>query len=448
MDNRLFGTDGIRGLVNRYPMTPDLILKIGQAAGAHFLRGNHRHQVIIGKDTRLSGYMLEAALEAGFTSVGMDVILVGPLPSPAISSLTQTMRADLGVMISASHNDFHDNGIKIFGPDGYKLTDADEIAIEERIHNDMGSLLAAPDQIGRARRIEDARGRYIAHAKQSFPSYLRLDGLKIVIDCANGAGYTVAPAALWELGAEVITMGVEPNGININDDVGSTKPQALQQRVLKEQAHLGIALDGDADRLILVDEKGTIVDGDQIMALIALSWKQHNRLSKNTLVSTIMSNMGLELFLKDHEIALKRTKVGDRYVLEEMRTGGYGLGGEQSGHLIFADYSKTGDGLIAALQTLAVIVERGRPASELLSLFKSMPQILRNVRDIDKKCLSDETVSGQIRVISDQLGKYGRVIIRPSGTEPVIRIMVESEDMDQAVTIVDQLHEVIKEASD
>ncbi|MBA4042162.1 MAG: phosphoglucosamine mutase, partial [Sphingobium sp.] len=372
MARKYFGTDGIRGLTNIAPMTAAMAMKVGMAAGAHFRRGDHRHRVVIGKDTRLSGYMLESAMVAGFTSVGMDVTLVGPMPTPAVAMLTHSMRADMGVMISASHNPFADNGIKLFGPDGYKLSDADEMAIEALIASEVPLALAA--QIGRARRVEDARGRYINSAKATFPSELTLDGLRIVVDCANGAAYNVAPSALWELGADVVAIGVEPNGRNINDGCGSTAPQLLRETVVASGAQIGIALDGDADRLIVVDEAGRVVDGDQLMATIAMGWARRGLLKNGNLVATVMSNLGLERYLTAHGLGLIRTKVGDRYVLEAMRARGCNVGGEQSGHIILSDYATTGDGLVAALQILAEIVRAGRPASEVLHRFDPLPQ--------------------------------------------------------------------------
>jgi phosphoglucosamine mutase len=377
MTRNFFGTDGIRGLTNSEPMTVQTALRVGQAVGTHFLRGEHRHRVVIGKDTRLSGYMMESALVAGFTSVGMDVVLLGPMPTPAVAMLTTSMRADLGVMISASHNPFADNGIKLFGPDGYKLSDADERAIERRL--DKPARLARPEMIGRARRIDDARGRYVHHAKSTFPERLRLDGLKVVLDCANGAGYQVAPDALWELGAEVVAIGVSPNGLNINDGCGSTHPEALVERVLAESADIGLALDGDADRLVVVDETGRLVDGDQMMALIALARQKRDEL-RGPVVATVMSNLGLERCLEGAGIAMVRTQVGDRYVLEAMRERGCNVGGEQSGHIILTDYSTTGDGLVAALQVLGALVDSGKTASEALREFEPIPQLLKNVR--------------------------------------------------------------------
>src|SRR5688500_11000013 len=378
MTRKFFGTDGIRGRTNKMPMTAEMALRIGQAAGAHFLRGEHRHRVVIGKDTRLSGYMMETALIAGFTSVGMDVVMVGPVPTPAVALLTHSMRADLGVMISASHNKFVDNGIKLFGPDGYKLSDEDEAAIEALI--DTGTRLVQAEEIGRARKIEDARGRYIHAAKATFPPQLTLAGLKVVIDCANGAAYQVAPSALWELGAEVEAIGVTPNGVNINEECGSTDTQLLRRRVVETKADIGLALDGDADRLIVVDEKGREVDGDQLMALIASAWHRRGTLKGGGIVSTVMSNLGLERFLEAQGLTMERTRVGDRYVLEAMRAGGFNVGGEQSGHIILTDYATTGDGLVAGLQVLACLVESNRPASQMLSQFEPLPQLLKNVR--------------------------------------------------------------------
>jgi phosphoglucosamine mutase len=429
-----FGTDGIRGRTNQPPMTAEVAMKVGQAAGAHFLRGDHKHRVVIGKDTRLSGYMMESALVAGFTSVGMDVIMVGPMPTPGIAMLTHSMRADLGVMISASHNPFYDNGIKLFGPDGYKLSDDDEAAIEALLQEPP--RLAVSENIGRARRVEDARGRYIHAAKMTFPSDLRLDGLKIVIDCANGAAYQVAPSVLWELGADVITVGVEPNGLNINDQCGSTYTDALCERVVAEGAHIGLALDGDADRLIVADEKGRVVDGDQLMALIGTEWQRRGKLKGGGIVATVMSNLGLEKFLESKGLALERSSVGDRNVLEKMRARDFNIGGEQSGHLILTDYATTGDGLIAGLQILAALVESERPASEVLHLFDPYPQLLQNVRFEGGDPLGQEAVKQAIADAEAKLGKAGRVLIRKSGTEPLIRVMAEGEDEGLVGTVV------------
>jgi len=441
-----FGTDGIRGRTNQWPMTAALAMKVGMAAGIHFMRGSHRHRVVIGKDTRLSGYMVENALVAGFTSVGMDVVQFGPIPTPAVAMLAHSMRADLGVMISASHNPFEDNGIKLFGPDGYKLSDEDELKIEALLDQDIP--LAAPGAIGRARRVEDARGRYIHAVKSSFPADLRLDGLRIVVDCANGAAYQVAPAALWELGAEVISIGVSPDGLNINDGCGSTAPMLLQETVVSAGADIGIALDGDADRLIIVDEKGDIVDGDQIMALIAAGWAREGRLKGGGLVATVMSNLGLERFVAGLGIELVRTKVGDRYVLEKMREGGYNVGGEQSGHMILSDYGTTGDGTVAALQVLSALVRSGKAASALLHQFDRVPQLLKNVRFSGGKPLEHQDVKRVIAQAEAELNGSGRLVIRPSGTEPVIRVMAEGDREDQVRDVVDRIcAEVAKAAA-
>ncbi|WP_353198767.1 phosphoglucosamine mutase [Sandarakinorhabdus sp.] len=434
---RYFGTDGIRGRTNTPPMTAAIAMKVGQAAGRHFLRGQHLHRVVIGKDTRLSGYMMESALTAGFTSVGMDVTLLGPMPTPAVAMLTRSMRADIGVMISASHNPYDDNGIKLFGPDGYKLSDEDEAAIEALLEEEIP--LAEPRAIGRARRIDDAQGRYIHFAKATFPERLRLDGLKIVIDCAHGAAYRVAPAALWELGAEVIAIGVAPDGFNVNADVGSTYPKALQMKVLETGAHIGIALDGDADRLIVVDEKGQIVDGDQLMALIASRAAAAGTLRGGALVATVMSNLGLERFLAGQGIGMLRAAVGDRHVLELMREHGCNLGGEQSGHIIMADHATTGDGLVAALQVLAALVATGRSASELLHLFDPLPQLLKNVRFKGGAPLETDTVKAAIAAGEARLAGSGRLLIRKSGTEPLIRVMAEGEDKALVTAVVDDI---------
>jgi phosphoglucosamine mutase len=434
---RYFGTDGIRGLTNSPPMTAAIALKLGQAAGRHFLRGSHTHRVVIGKDTRLSGYMMESALVAGFTSVGMDVTLLGPMPTPAVAMLTRSMRADIGVMISASHNPFHDNGIKLFGPDGYKLSDDDEMAIEALLEEEIP--LAEPRAIGRARRIDDAQGRYIHFAKATFPEHLRLDGLKIVIDCAHGAAYKVAPAALWELGAEVIAIGVAPDGFNVNDKVGSTHPKALQLKVLESGADIGIALDGDADRLIVVDERGQVVDGDQLMALIASRAAEAGTLKGGALVATVMSNLGLERFLESKGIALHRANVGDRHVLELMRDRGSNVGGEQSGHIILSDHATTGDGLVAALQVLAALVGSGKPASELLHLFDPLPQMLKNVRFKGGAPLEAQSVKDAIAAGEAKLAGQGRLLIRKSGTEPLIRVMAEGEDKALVGRVVDDI---------
>jgi phosphoglucosamine mutase len=444
MTRKFFGTDGIRGRTNQSPMTAEMAQRIGQAAGAHFVRGDHRHRVVVGKDTRLSGYMMESALISGFTSVGMDVVMVGPVPTPAVAMLARSMRADLGVMISASHNPYYDNGIKLFGPDGYKLSDGDESAIEALL--DEAPQLAPSADIGRARKIEDARGRYIHFAKSTFPEELRLDGLKVVVDCANGAAYEVAPSALWELGAEVVSIGVSPNGLNINDGFGSTAPQQLQQRVVAEGAQLGIALDGDADRLIVVDETGRLIDGDQLMALIAAFWARRGKLKGGGVVATVMSNLGLERYLDGLGLGLVRTKVGDRYVLEAMRAGGYNVGGEQSGHMILSDYSTTGDGLIAALQVLACLVETGRPASEVLHQFDPLPQLLKNVRFTGGQPLETGPVKAAIADGEARLLGTGRLVIRKSGTEPLIRVMAEGEDERMVAEVVESICDAVKAA--
>ncbi|KQM74068.1 MULTISPECIES: phosphoglucosamine mutase [unclassified Sphingomonas] len=445
MARKYFGTDGIRGATNLSPMTAEMAMKVGMAAGAYFLRGDHRHRVVIGKDTRLSGYMLESALVAGFTSVGMDVVMVGPMPTPAVAMLTQSMRADIGVMISASHNPYADNGIKLFGPDGYKLSDEAETAIEALIDGDVP--LVASSAIGRARRIDDAQGRYIHFAKSTFPENLRLDGMRIVLDCANGAAYKVAPSALWELGADVVAIGVTPNGININDGVGSTAPQALAETVVASGADIGIALDGDADRLIVVDETGTIVDGDQLMATIAASWARQGRLAGGGLVATVMSNLGLERHLAAQGLGLIRTKVGDRHVLEKMRSSGYNVGGEQSGHIILSDYATTGDGLVAALQILAEVKRSGAPAGEVLHRFEPLPQLLKNVRFGGGKPLDDESVKAVIAQAEDELVGKGRLVIRPSGTEPVIRVMAEGDDPGQVERVVDRICDAVRKVA-
>ncbi len=427
MARKYFGTDGVRGKANAV-ITPDLALRVGQEAGLVFRRGQHRNRVVIGKDTRLSGYMIETALVAGFTSVGMDVLLLGPMPTPAVAMLTRSMRAELGVMISASHNAYEDNGIKLFDPDGFKLSDETEREIEALIDGDILSKLAAPAALGRAKRIESVHARYIEFAKRTLPRALDLDGLRVVIDCANGAAYKVAPEALWELGAEVFPIGIEPDGFNINKDVGSTAPNAVINKVREMRADIGIALDGDADRVIIVDEKGQVVDGDQLMAVIAKSWRDDGRLSKPGVVATIMSNLGLERYLDSLGLSLQRTAVGDRYVLEHMREHGYNLGGEQSGHMILSDFSTTGDGLVAALQVLAMVKKLERPVSEVCHLFDPLPQILKNVRYKSGQPLKDKRVVEAIASTQATLGDRGRLVIRPSGTEPVIRVMAEGDD--------------------
>ena len=445
MARKYFGTDGIRGLTNSGAMTAAMAMKVGMAAGRHFLRGHHRHRVVIGKDTRLSGYMLESALQAGFTSVGMDVTLVGPMPTPAVAMLTKSMRADMGVMISASHNPFADNGIKLFGPDGFKLSDEDEMAIEAALDADVP--LAAPGEIGRAKRIDDARGRYIHFAKSTFPNDLRLDGMRVVVDCANGAAYQVAPEALWELGADVVQIGVNPNGLNINDQIGSTHPEALATKVVEVRADIGIALDGDADRLIVVDEKGRVIDGDQLMAAIAGGWARAGRLQGGGLVATVMSNLGLERHLATQGLELIRTKVGDRYVLEAMRRQGYNVGGEQSGHIFLSDYATTGDGLVAALQVLAEIRRSGEPASRVLHRFDPLPQLLKNVRFAGGKPLEADSVKTVIAAAEAELAGSGRLVIRPSGTEPVIRVMAEGDDPAVVEQVVDRICEAVRKAA-
>jgi phosphoglucosamine mutase len=444
MGRKYFGTDGIRGRTNVAPMTADVAMCVGQAAGTYFLRGDHRHRVVIGKDTRLSGYMMESAMVAGFTSVGMDVILLGPMPTPAVAMLTKELRADLGVMISASHNAFADNGIKLFGPDGYKLSDKAELAIEKLM--EKPAVLIDSPRIGRAKRIDDARGRYIHFAKSTFPDHLRLDGLKVVVDCANGAAYHVAPEALWELGAEVVALGTKPDGTNINEGCGSTSPETMRETVVASGADLGLALDGDADRLIVVDEKGEIVDGDQLMALIALSQHQHGMLRGGGIVATVMSNLGLERKLAEEGLVLHRTTVGDRYVLEAMREKGMNVGGEQSGHIILTDHATTGDGLVAGLQVLAALVERGRPASELLHVFEPVPQLLKNVRFNGGAPLESAGVQAAIAGAESELGGRGRLVIRKSGTEPLIRVMAEGDDPVMVERLVDRICEAVAAA--
>jgi phosphoglucosamine mutase len=446
MTRKFFGTDGIRGTTNAEPMTAQTALAVGMAAGAHFLRGDHRHRVVIGKDTRLSGYMMESAMVAGFTSVGMDVVLLGPMPTPAVAMLTHSMRADLGVMISASHNPFADNGIKLFGPDGYKLSDEDEQAIERRL--EKVPKLAKSELIGRARRIDDARGRYVQFAKDTFPEDLRLDGLRIVVDCANGAAYQVAPETLWELGAEVIPLGITPNGLNINENCGSTHPKLLQETVIANGADIGLALDGDADRLIVCDEKGQLVDGDQLMALIALGLHARGALKGGAVIATVMSNLGLERKLGEAGLRLVRTAVGDRYVLEEMRRSGCNVGGEQSGHIILADHATTGDGLVAGLQVLASLVEAKAPASALLRQFEPLPQLLKNVRfNGGSEPLEVDSVKKRIAAAEAELEGRGRLLIRKSGTEPLIRVMAEGEDRAVVERVVDDICEAVQSAS-
>jgi phosphoglucosamine mutase len=448
MARKYFGTDGVRGIANKSPMSPDMVMKIGLAAGSVYSKGNHRHRAVIGKDTRLSGYMIEQALTAGLLSAGVDVFLFGPLPTPAVAMLTRSLRADLGIMISASHNPYHDNGIKLFGPDGYKLSDEQELAIEKLIDMADGSSLAAPqDKLGRAKRIEDAQARYIESAKRTFPKALRLEGLRVVIDTANGGAYKVASAALWELGAEIIAIGNDPNGFNINEKCGSTAPEAMCAKVVETRADIGIALDGDADRVVIADEQGMLIDGDQLMALIATSWHRQGRLLGGGLVATIMSNLGLERHLADHQLTLARTKVGDRYVVEHMRKNGFNVGGEQSGHIVMSDFSTTGDGLIAALQVLAEVVRTGKPVSQVCHVFEPVPQVLKNVRYGDGKPLETTSVKQAIADATSKLGSSGRLVIRPSGTEPLIRVMAEGDDAGLVKTIVDEICTVIGKAA-
>lgn len=445
MGKQFFGTDGIRGRTNQGTMTAATAMRVGQAAGTHFLRGAHRHRVVIGKDTRLSGYMLENAMVAGFTSVGMDVVLLGPMPTPAVALLTRELRADVGVTISASHNPYEDNGIKLFGPDGFKLSDADELAIEAMLAQDLP--LAPSAEIGRARRVDDANGRYIHAVKAALPSSVRLDGLKIAVDCANGAAYQVAPAAFWELGAEIVSIGVSPNGRNINERCGSTHVDLLQETVVSCGADIGIALDGDADRLIVVDEKGRTVDGDQIMALTGSQLAARGELRGGGVVATVMSNLGLERFLNGQGLSLERTAVGDRHVLERMREGGFNVGGEQSGHMILLDHATTGDGTVAALQVLAALVQSGKRASELLHLFDPVPQLLRNVRFAGGRPLEEDSVRAAIADAQASLDGRGRLVIRPSGTEPVIRVMAEGDDAGEVEAAVASICHAVEKAA-
>jgi phosphoglucosamine mutase len=444
MARSLFGTDGVRGRANSAPMTAEIAMRIGMAAGTVFNRGDHRHRAVVGKDTRLSGYMIEQALTSGFLSVGMDVLLLGPLPTPAVGFLTRSMRADVGVMISASHNPFEDNGIKLFGPDGFKLSDAVEDQIEALVESPSSIPLAASKSIGRAKRLDDADGRYIEAVKASARRRLDLSGLKIVVDCANGAAYKVAPTVLWELGAEVISIGVTPDGFNINAGCGSTHPEALQEHVVMHGADLGIALDGDADRLAMVCEKGRVIDGDQLMAAIAERWRRDGRLTGGGVVATVMSNLGLERFIDGHGLKLVRTQVGDRYVLERMRSDGFNLGGEQSGHIIMTDHATTGDGLMAALQALSALIKSKKPASETFRCFEPVPQLLKNVRVRDAgAALEAKAVIAAIAAGEKKLGKGGRILVRKSGTEPLIRVMAEGDDSELVKSVVDQIIEAI-----
>jgi phosphoglucosamine mutase len=444
-DRKYFGTDGIRGRANAFPMTAEVAYRVGMAAGKKFMSADdRRHLVVIGKDTRLSGYMIEPALVAGFTSVGMDVRLFGPLPTPGVALMTRSMRADLGVMISASHNAFADNGIKLFGPDGYKLSDEVELDIEARMDGNILEGVADANKLGRVLRVDDAQARYIEIAKATFPRHLRLNGLRVVIDCANGAAYKVAPLALYELGAEVFSIGVSPDGININEKCGSTQPQAMVEKVKELRADIGIALDGDADRVVICDEHGQIVDGDQIMAIIAGNWASRGLLKGKGVVATVMSNLGLERFLNGKKLSLERTKVGDRYVMERMREGGFNLGGEQSGHVILLDHATTGDGLMAALQVLAVLVESGQPMSQLGKQFDTVPQVLKNVKYTGTSPLDSDQVKQAIREGEEMLKGSGRLLVRPSGTEPLIRVMAEGDDEKQVKAVVNQIAEAMK----
>ncbi len=446
MTKKIFGTDGIRSTVNKEPLTASTILKVAQATGLQFMRGDHRHLVVIAKDTRLSGYMVEPALTAGFTSVGMDVILVGPMPTPAVSMLIRSLRADLGVMISASHNPADDNGIKIFGPDGRKLPDSVEKEIENKILNLQESDLVSPANLGRARRLDDAPGRYIEHIKNTFPKGKTLQGLKIIIDCANGAAYKIAPTVLWELGADIISIGDDPDGHNINKNCGATATEALKRSVVDNKAHIGIALDGDADRIIVSDEKGNIIDGDQIIASLARYWQKENKLNKNTVVTTQMSNIGLEHYLTKKGIQMIRTQVGDRYVTTEMFKNGYNLGGEQSGHIILSDYGTTGDGLLAGLQILSLLVDSNKPASNILQKFSPVPQLLKNYKFKDIDLLDNKTVKECMEAAEKKLiDAKGRLLIRKSGTEPLVRVMAECEDSELLISIIDDIILCLKE---
>ncbi len=448
MKRSLFGTDGIRGCANSFPVTPEIAMKVGMAAGRIFTRGAHCHRVVIGKDTRLSGYMIESALVSGFTSVGMDVFQFGPLPTPAVSMLTRSLRADLGVMISASHNRYVDNGIKFFGPDGHKLSDEVEAEIESLMHNGLEDGLAAAENIGRAKRIDDAQARYIEYVKRTFPRRLTLENMRIVVDCANGAAYRVAPTVFWELGAEIIALGVSPDGMNINDECGSTFPEAMCRKVMETGADLGIALDGDADRVVMCDENGRVIDGDQVLALIAQSWSKNGNLKGGGVVGTVMSNIGLERHLESLGISLCRSAVGDRYVIEKMRDGGFNVGGEQSGHIILSDFATTGDGIVAALQVLAVIAEEGVRASEASNLFVPAPQILESVHfNDDRSPLTNEKVLSCIEAGEARINGTGRLLVRKSGTEQVIRVMGEGDDEKLLREVVSEVVAVIREAA-
>ena len=446
MPGKYFGTDGLRGRANT-KITADVALKVGQAAGLAFQRGEHRPRVVIGKDTRLSSYMIESALVAGFASAGVDVLLLGPVPTPAVAMLTRSMRCHLGVMISASHNPYEDNGIKLFGSDGYKLSDEVEGRIEALMDSEVGPMLASSPDLGRAKRIDDLQARYIEYAKRTLARDVSLEGMRVVVDCANGAAYKVAPEALWELSAEVIKIGVEPNGLNINLEVGSTAPEALSRKVREMRADVGIALDGDADRMIIVDEKGHVIDGDQVMAVVAQNWRDEGRLAKPGIVSTVMSNLGLERHLAGLGLALERTSVGDRYVIERMREKGYNVGGEQSGHMILSDYSTTGDGLVSALQVLAVVRKLQKPVSEVCRRFEPLPQVLRNVRFNGGRPLENPAVAKAIAAATARLGERGRLVIRPSGTEPVIRVMGEADDRALVDALVSDVCEAVAGAA-
>jgi phosphoglucosamine mutase len=449
MARQYFGTDGIRGLANTPPMTAEIALKVGMAAGKVLAQhgGGHRLRAVIGKDTRLSGYMIESAMVSGFTAVGVDVFQLGPMPTPAVAMLTRSLRADIGVMISASHNAFADNGIKLFDANGFKLSDETELEIEALIDTPAATLLAPSSRIGRATRIDSAQERYIEFAKRTLPRNIRLDGMRIVVDCANGAGYKVAPQALWELGAEVIRIGVEPNGLNINEKCGSTAPESLQDKVRELRADIGIALDGDADRVVVVDEKANLVDGDQLLAVIAESWRRRGRLLGGGVVATVMSNLGLEKYLATLGLTMIRTAVGDRHVVEHMRRHGFNVGGEQSGHIVLSDFATTGDGLVAALQILATVVTTGRPVSEICNRFERMPQMLRSVRFANGSPMEDRRVVAAIEAGRARLGATGRLLVRPSGTEPVIRVMAEGEDEQLVAAIVGDIIGVVQEAA-
>lgn len=446
MVRKYFGTDGIRGRANGM-ITPELALKVGQAAGLVFQRGEHRHRVVIGKDTRLSGYMIETALVAGFTSVGMDVLLLGPMPTPAIAMLSRSMRADLGVMISASHNAYDDNGIKLFGPDGYKLSDEVEHEIEQLVESDVSKRLAKSADIGRVKRIDGVHDRYIEFAKHTLPRNQSLEGMRIVIDCANGAAYRVAPSALWELGADVVSIGVEPDGFNINRECGSTAPQALVQKVREVRADIGIALDGDGDRVVIVDESGHLIDGDQLLAVIAESWNEDGRLAGGGVVATVMSNLGLERRMNALGLKMMRAPVGDRYVLDQMRANGFNVGGEPSGHIILSDYTTTGDGLVTALQLLAVVKKLGQPVSKVCHRFDPLPQIMRNVRYRSGKPLENAKVRSAIKSAEKRLNGQGRLVVRPSGTEPVIRVMGEGDDKTLVEKVVDDIVDALTDVA-